>query len=428
MRNKMFMRRWSAAVLFLAGALGFLALRMDVPAALSDRLFSAVTPPPFKNAAFWGAVTETDWKGFPHKFPATNASWGRIDKVQIELEFPHHEAPMGPEFWAKVPWVFEVESTAEVSAIFERSGLTTEQRVSLENPYRISGTRGIYTVDPDPATILGLSPGSRSSLYYELAKSDLNSLHRTPFSVPHEFFDGWLADSGLDEGVQERVRKLAYARGDAMCLSDLHLFASSDVATRMKLLTALSRVPSLVANLKVDAHSDLDALARYWGIGGREQEVRAMLEASAQVHDGSRIQVASLLPRFARTRLYTYPEVKRGPERPGPDCFWSALNFFNDRADEAAFDLEGISERLDHEFVPATSPLQLGDVIVLKEYRGMLLHACVFVADGLVFTKNGASYRQPWTLQNLDDMAHGYLITQEPGRPVSFEVYRPRRS
>ena len=419
------MRRWSAAVLFLAGALGFLALKLDVPAALSDRFFPTPAPPPFTNAAFWGVVTEPNWKGFPHKFPATNASWGRIDKVQIELEFPDHESTPEPEFWAKMPWIFEVESPAEVSQIFERAGLTEAQRVSLENPYRISGTRGIYTVDPDPATVLGLSPESRSIIYYELAKSDVNPFHRMPFSVPREFFNGWLADSGLDESVQERVRKLAYARDGAMCFSDLHMFASSDAATRMRLLTALSRVPSLVANLKVDAHSDLDALARYWGVGGREREVRAMLEASAQVRGGSRIQLASLLPRFARTRLYTYPQAKRSPERPGPDCFWSSLNFFNDGADEAAADPEGISERLDRDYSPAKGPLQLGDVIVLKEYRGMYLHACVFVADGMVFTKNGASYRQPWTLQKLDDMAHGYLITQEPGRPVSFEVYRP---
>ena len=426
MRNNLFIRRWSAALLFLAGAVVFLALRLEMPAALSDRLFPPAEPAPFTNAAFWGVVTEPDWKGFPHKTVATNAPWGRLDTVRIELEFPDRETQVGPEFWAKIPWVFEVESTSMVLDVFERARLTQDQKASLRNPSRISGTRGIFTVEPDPATLLGLSAESRSIIYHELAKSDLNPFHRTPFSVPREFFQGWLADSGLDEGVQDQVRKLSYARGDAMCFSDLHVFAQADEATKSRLMLTLSRVPSLVANLKVDAHSDVAALARYWGAGGREREVRGMLEASAHGEGGSRIQLASLLPRFARTRLYTYPQVKRSPERPGPDCFWSSLNFFNDNADEAAMDEEGIPDRLDREFSPADGPLQFGDMVVLKDYRGMYLHACVFIADGLVFTKNGASYHQPWTLQNLDDMLHGYLITQEPGRQISVEVYRPK--
>ena len=424
----MFIQRWSVAVLFLASALVFLALRLELPAALSDRLFPQPPSAPYTNAAFWGSVTEADWNGFLYKSVETNAPWGHLDKVRIELEFADHESPVGPEFWAKLPWIFEVESASMVSEIFERAGLTQSQLASLQNPYRISGQRGIYTVEPDPATILSLSPESRSIIYYELAKSDLNPFHRTPFSVPRDFFHGWLADSGLAEHVQEQVRKLAYARGDAMCFSDLHVFASANEATRLQLLMTLSRVPSLVANLRVDAHSDLDALARYWGVGGREREVRAMLEASAHGEGGSRVQIASLLPRFARTRLYTYPQVKRSADRLGPDCFWSSLNFFNDAADEAAADPEGISERLDRDFNPAKGPMRLGDLIVLKEHRGMYMHACVFVADGMVFTKNGASYHQPWTLQNLDDMVHGYLITQEPGKKISFEVYRPKGS
>lgn len=424
----MFIRRWPVALLFFAGALVFLALRLELPAALADRFVPVPTPVPFTNAAFWGSTTEPTWTGFPHRGHWTNAPWGRIDKVWVELEFPNHETVVDPEFWKAIPWVFEVESLEDVKAIFARAKLSTAQMASLTDPRRISGSKGFFEITPEPGTLLGLSEESRSAIYYELAKSDLNPFHRTPFSVPREFASAWLHDGLLGDDVQERLRKLTYRRGDAVCFSDLHAFAGESPEQRHRIMLTLSRVPSITANLKVDAHSDIDALARYWGVGGREREVRALLEASAKVEGGSRIPLASLLPRFAKTRLYTYPQMKRSPERPGPDCFWSALNFFNDHADEAGFDTISISGQLERGYLPATGPLRLGDIIVLKEQRGMYLHACVYVADGLVFTKNGASYHQPWTLQHLDDMAHGYLITQEPGKKISFEVYRPKAS
>jgi hypothetical protein len=236
-------------------------------------------------------------------------------------------------------------------------------------------------------------------------------------------FQGWLNDSGLPDAIQEQLVRLSYSRGTSMCFSDLQVFGGADGSTKQQILRTLARVPALTATLKIDERSDIGSLASYWGAGGREPEVRAMLEASAHAEGGARIPLTSLLPRFARIRLYTYPVAKRGPERPGPDCFWSALNFFNDDADEASFDKHSITERLENEYVAAAGPLQLGDLILLKDYRGMLLHACVFIADGMVFTKNGASYHQPWTLQELDDMVDGYLITQEPGQTIPFEVY-----
>jgi hypothetical protein len=45
---------------------------------------------------------------------------------------------------------------------------------------------------------------------------------------------------------------------------------------------------------------------------------------------------------------------------------------------------------------------------------------CVYVADDVVFTKNGANTIQPWVLMKMSEM----LGTYEPERPFEVIVYR----
>ncbi len=417
-------RGWFPVLLLIAG--GAILLFSNLRASSTTGVSAAEMKSMFGGAAFWGSTTGAEWKGFPVIHARTDAAWGNMEKVRIELEPPPHSLEVPAVFWNPVPWVFEVDSKGQVRDIFARAGLTPKQLRSLCDPARLTGELGFFTVTPEPETLAGLSPESRSAIYYELAKCSLNPFHRAPFNMPREYLNGWLLDSGLDSGIQDKLRQMAYPRGSSVCFSDLHAFAGEDEATKQRILLTLSRAPSLTAKLRIDERSDIDALVRYWGEGGREREVRALLEAGAHVEGGSRIPVANLLPSFARTRLYTYPQRKLGSQKFGPNCFWTALNFFNDQAEEAGVDSGTFAQRLASGFVAAEGPLRLGDVIAIRRQNGSYLHACVFIADGIVFTKNGAAYSEPWTLQGLDDDIERYLLAQRPGSRVSFEVHRRR--
>jgi hypothetical protein len=52
----------------------------------------------------------------------------------------------------------------------------------------------------------------------------------------------------------------------------------------------------------------------------------------------------------------------------------------------------------------------------------MALHMCAYIADDVVFTKNGANIQQPWVLMKLSEMLSSY----EKDKP--YEIYTYRRN
>jgi hypothetical protein len=56
--------------------------------------------------------------------------------------------------------------------------------------------------------------------------------------------------------------------------------------------------------------------------------------------------------------------------------------------------------------------------------RQEIKHSAVFLADDLVFTKNGDNYRQPWMIMHIPD-----LLATYPATPPMHPVYlRPKQN
>ena len=64
------------------------------------------------------------------------------------------------------------------------------------------------------------------------------------------------------------------------------------------------------------------------------------------------------------------------------------------------------------------SNYQLGDVIALLDAEGDLFHVVVYLADDLVFTKNGTSPVAPWTIMPLDRVKDYYRNQSENPRLI----------
>ena len=60
-----------------------------------------------------------------------------------------------------------------------------------------------------------------------------------------------------------------------------------------------------------------------------------------------------------------------------------------------------------------------GDLVVLLDNKSNGLHACVYIADDFVFTKNGANRLQPWVMMKMSDML-AYFYSQKPNRVVIY--------
>ena len=76
------------------------------------------------------------------------------------------------------------------------------------------------------------------------------------------------------------------------------------------------------------------------------------------------------------------------------DCFWSAFNFFNESPDNNA--KTALLAGIDRELNKLAAPTQLGDLLILATRDSVPVHAAVFIADDIYFTKNGNGPYQPW--------------------------------
>ena len=53
-------------------------------------------------------------------------------------------------------------------------------------------------------------------------------------------------------------------------------------------------------------------------------------------------------------------------------------------------------------------PAELGDLICFTDKAGAIAHTCVFIADKIVFTKNGTGLASPWVLAPYSDVEAMY--------------------
>lgn len=136
------------------------------------------------------------------------------------------------------------------------------------------------------------------------------------------------------------------------------------------------------------------------------------------------MDVTHLLSAFARKRLYTFPPMSDDPLDPRRDCHWTAFNFFNDPPDDHFCDMHYTEQIVSRDYQQVTGPWRLGDIIVLYHPNGQVMHSAVYLADDLVFTKNGGAKVQPWIYMRLDDMLANYTACCPPGQQPRMDILR----
>jgi len=170
------------------------------------------------------------------------------------------------------------------------------------------------------------------------------------------------------------------------------------------LVETLYGLPTYILRLRVNPDSDVDGLVRYWGKGGREKAIAPLLNSLARVPGGATINIAYLLPPFAQLRLYTFPYTSKDPTAARQDCFYTSLNFFNESPDTNFFNKTYTEQVLRSEYSLISRKPSLGDVVLVAQGSGEVIHACVYIADDFVFSKNGVAPEQPWVLMRMGDM------------------------
>jgi hypothetical protein len=350
---------------------------------------------------------------------SSRGPWGELDFTSIRIAPPADFAARFASLDTSA-WYFRNYTPDTLARFLKTTGATDAQRDAICRSCSTDPQGPGLLARPDAQLVGSLAASTRTAIYRALVDDPRNP-QAEPFRHPAGV--DWFADSGLSPAAADAARSLFYRRGNMEAFADISALmpAIPNAGDRVQLFRTLAGQPALMLTLRVRPDSDLAALTRYWGRGGRERDVAPLLESLAKVPGGgSRVDVAQLLPPFARARLDTYP-ADPGPYLNGLyDCHWTSLNFWNDAPDVRLTDARFVSTRLRDDFHPIEAPTQLGDLVMLTRPDGNAIHSAIFVAAGVVFTKNGSNVAAPWVLMKLDEL----LAYYDAGTPVRVLTFR----
>jgi hypothetical protein len=351
-----------------------------------------------------------------------SGSWGDLELTRITISPSEELIPAG---WSKqltVSWFFAGHDEDSLRQFLGSLNFTEMQRSALLDVGTWTVEQAGIVVRPSSEVVMSLSPEVRGALYLALARSDRNMPHHQPWSCRTEDFEPALGSSNLAPETQDLIRKLAYVRGRRTFVSDSFtiLNLTADREEKLRATRLLSSASTYLVKLRVTRDTDIDNLVAYWGGHGRRKDLRPMLESLASLPDSGTLDLAHLLPAFGRQRLYIYPHPAQAVDGVRRDCHWTSLNFFSLSPD----DRFGVSEEaqryiVEHYYGIGETP-QFGDLVFFSLPTGEIIHSCVYLAADLVFTKNGDSIRQPWSIMDLEDVTDLYSVMSPEGVNVQF--------
>lgn len=348
---------------------------------------------------------------------------GEFDYIPLSLLDPALIPPLAGSLGGP-HWFFADSSEALVRALLGGCAPSPElnKQLNESSRWRIE-TNGVR-LEPPPQFVLELKPADRARLYAILALSPLNCAQCCPFRFQPESFEHWLKGVGLSKESGELIRRLLYPQNNSLCLSDGNLLQAMLPADEFqRVVQSLYSENTFLMRLRVTAETDAEQVINYWGKGGRAHLIRPLILSLKRVPGVGSLSVPYLLPPLARMRLYTYdePSVGQGIRY---NCSWSAMNFFREKPDDRFVDFDYTLQAIASGYEEVHGLPTYGDVIALFTAAEKPIHFCVYLADGVVFTKNGFDSMQPWVLMKLPDLLEIYPLHSE----ARTRVYREKRN
>jgi len=350
----------------------------------------------------FAASGDASWKSRP-------GPWGDLEVRTVYLEAPDALLAAVAKPNAVTRWVFEQMSESGVRDLLQKHGVPAPMIVRLFDPASRSVSDNVVKLYPTVEELVSLPMAARSSLYRELAKSPANEYQRDPVYILGGDLDEWLSDSGLSIQQTALFRRLLWKRGEALAFSDIQALltlAAGPEETR-DTFRALTRVRSLIVELKLPLRVERSLFLDYWSAGMEDPSQLAFLRSMLRRRADQKIDITHLFPNLARQRVFTFPELEWGLKGKFPDCHWTSLNFAAAVPDNDYLDTAKAASRLVGSYQTVEAPYRFGDVLCFLD-DGEGLHTCVYVADDIVFTKNGDSVLAPWVLMQLQDVESIY--------------------
>jgi hypothetical protein len=360
--------------------------------------------------------------------------WGSLLYAKATLELPDEFTLLPKAGQPPICWFFPAFSKEETSEFLKTSGVPQAEIdrviVNVKDIAAEPGKRAGTSLYPSDEFILGLSPAARAKIYALLIECPENEEGMYSCWFDAETVDTELSDSQLAPESIKLLKSLFFQYPG----SNLFLFVDRCTAVRKlpndrerRLFTkAITNKTTLFVRLKITPQTDIDALAGYWGVGGRRKDLLPLFNSAQSIENGWNLSLVYLLPPFMRNRLYTYPFPSVDPTAIKQDCLWSTFNVFNETPDNQFVNMDYAQKKLEQDYYQIFEPSQLGDVILLTTAKGQAIHAASYIADDIVFTKNGGHFEQPWILMHQKDMLKTYNVRYPVSGPLTVLYFRKK--
>lgn len=385
---------------------------------INTLLTGGSTLPPVPAQNFMIAATSAPASPAPSAasgYQAAPGPWGNIVGDYIYLEAPVSLIENFALPSTQTRWSFPTSFKPKLEAFFAEAGLTQEQIATLMLPTAQVTESELVHVLPSVQLIEQLTTTARTHIYSELGKQPINEYCADPVLITGTSVQEWYRTSKLRKELIDKIEMLSYKRGETTAFSDIPVllnYAQSDSEAR-SIFKACTRTRSLMVRLKIDDTTDIPGLMSYWsfGVGIRRKDIEPLMRSiadSGTLHD---LGISHILPALPRKLLYTYPGLDMAKNGLLPDCHWTSLNFYNFDAHQYLLDSRLATSQVLENFVPVDVPYQFGDILFfLDNQTGDAFHSCVYLADTLVYTKNGRNVLSPWIIMPLDDVKKVYLF------------------
>ena len=351
-------------------------------------------------------------------------AWGQLRVNDLAIAPVDVLVPGADGERRRTSWVFEGYAPAKLQDLFRSLQLSGPLTTQLLDTNAWETGAGKITVHPPDEAVLALEPAARLRLYDILGASTANDVHFQPWSMKTSMFTDRLESPRFREETRDLLHRLAYVRGGRTFFSDVPVLLNqlSDPDQQLQAMRLLNSASTYQVHLIVPPGADTDDMAAYWGTRGRRKDLKPILESLAQLPRGGELDIAHLLPAFARQRLYIYPSPVLAQDGVRRDCHWTSLNFFSLVADNRFGDSTEATRHILANYYRTGETPRFGDLVLLLLPGGDCIHSAVYLAGGLAFTKNGDGLDQPWIIMDVDDLRE--LYTDYHHAEISVQYWR----
>ncbi|MDF1824089.1 MAG: hypothetical protein P1U68_05580 [Verrucomicrobiales bacterium] len=357
---------------------------------------------------------------------SSSGPWGNLDFYEIKLSSPLSYLSQLAIPSEQTEWNFTQESRAEIVAEMEEAGFSAEEISYLVSEGSLVTVGESLKLFPTSEMISEIPGDLKSRFYSFLGRNPANRFHHRPAYINTTNLTRYFHHSNLPVETLQHIAKLAYKTpsGYGFFLSDIPslLKQTSNSEEERLLMNAILRVPALMVRINLSEMDSIDELANYWSAGHQNKQVLSLFESIYRNPSVDRLDIGHLLPPIARQNLNRYPEQPDGLNGRYPDWFWTCYNFSRFSPVDVYADTDQSRALMEKAFAPVKAPYTFGDMLLFNS-RGRVIHGCIYIADDIVYTKNGPGLLSPFILMRLQDVIAYHDLVGD----VTLSQYRRTR-